>query len=625
MSKEYIAKIDFQVSEAVKNIKGLQGALEEMQDQNADVIKANQKLQQQLTKDAKKTQSTFKKLGTFLKGLTIFTIVAKAVGKLTEVMSSNQVIADKLAVVSGTVGSVITQVATAFADAGAAISETTNGFEASKKVIGGLITLGITPLKLGFYGIMLGVKKAQLVWEESFLGNGDPATIKRLNSEIAETKAVLNEVGSEAVDAAGTIYDNASQMASEMGDVVTIASDQISKINIEATAANQDKLIQLRNDARLAIAENDKLQFQYQRQAEQQRQIRDNVQLSITDRIKANDELGRVLEEQSKLQEENALKRLEQATFELSLNKDNIDLQEAKIEAEKNLADVRENIEGFRSEQLVNEQGLELEAIDLINAKKDSESARELQRLEFEANQEIDALARLEKLRENLNEEELIEIERLTNQINRYKVGTQARQDAEEQLLDFQTNIAQQKQTLDGQITKQEQTNEKAKQKFTLDIAKQTFGNLATILGEESAAGKAAAVAATTIATYESATQSYKSMAGIPVVGPVLGGIAAAAAVVSGIKTVQGIINTPKPNIPGAKSSGGSYSQPRQSSVASAPSVPPSFNVVGASATSQLAETIANSEKKPQRAYVVSGDVTSAQSMERQTIEEASI
>lgn len=73
---------------------------------------------------------------------------------------------------------------------------------------------------------------------------------------------------------------------------------------------------------------------------------------------------------------------------------------------------------------------MELEAIDLINAKKDSESARELQRLEFEANQEIDALARLEKLRENLNEEELIETERLTNQINRYKVGTQARQDA---------------------------------------------------------------------------------------------------------------------------------------------------------------------------------------------------
>lgn len=625
MSKEYIAKIEFQVSEAVKNIQGLQGALEEMQDQNAEVIKANQKLQKQLTKDAKKTQSTFKKLGNFLKGLTIFTVVAKAVGKLTEVMSSNQVIADKLAVVSGTVSSVIKQVAGAFAEAGTKVAEMTNGFEGTKAVISSLITLGLTPLKLAWDSIRGVVVASQLAWEKSWFGGGDPMEIERLEGELTNIGNSLKETGQEALNAGSDIIENAGKMIDEVVETTKLASDQISKINIEATASNQDKLIQLRNDARLAIAENDKLQFQYQQQAEQQRQIRDNVQLSITDRIKANDELGRVLEEQSKLQEANALKRLEQATFELSLNKDNIELQEAKIEAEKNLADVRENIEGFRSEQLVNEQGLELEAIDLINAKKDSESARELQRLEFEANQEIDALARLEKLRENLNEEELIETERLTNQISRYKLGTQARQDAEQQLLDFQQNIAQQKQTLDTQITKQEEANEKAKQKFTLGIAKQTFGNLASILGEESAAGKAAAVAATTIATYESATQAYKSMAGIPVVGPVLGGIAAAAAVVSGIKTVQGIINTPKPNIPGAKSSGGSYSQPRQSSVASAPSVPPSFNVVGASATSQLAETIANTEKKPQRAYVVSGDVTSAQSMERQTVEEASI
>lgn len=77
-----------------------------------------------------------------------------------------------------------------------------------------------------------------------------------------------------------------------------------------------------------------------------------------------------------------------------------------------------------------------------------------------------------------------------------------------------------------------------------LNLASQTFGNLATILGKESAAGKAMAVAQTTIDTYQSATAAYKAMAGIPVVGPALGAVAAGAAVVSGISNVKKILST---------------------------------------------------------------------------------
>ena len=80
-----------------------------------------------------------------------------------------------------------------------------------------------------------------------------------------------------------------------------------------------------------------------------------------------------------------------------------------------------------------------------------------------------------------------------------------------------------------------------------LQLASQTFGNLASILGKESAAGKAAAIAQTTIDTYQGATAAYKSLAGIPVVGPVLGGIAAAAAVAGGIANVKKIVSTKAP------------------------------------------------------------------------------
>jgi len=83
---------------------------------------------------------------------------------------------------------------------------------------------------------------------------------------------------------------------------------------------------------------------------------------------------------------------------------------------------------------------------------------------------------------------------------------------------------------------------EKAKSDYKIDIASKTFGNFATILGKESAAGKAAAIAQATIDTYKAANSAYASMAGIPIVGPALGAAAAAAAIVAGIANVKQIV-----------------------------------------------------------------------------------
>jgi hypothetical protein len=52
---------------------------------------------------------------------------------------------------------------------------------------------------------------------------------------------------------------------------------------------------------------------------------------------------------------------------------------------------------------------------------------------------------------------------------------------------------------------------------------------------------------------------------------------------------------------------------------------PPSFNIVGAAPESQLAQTIGEKEDKPVKAFVVSNDVTTAQSLDRNIIESASI
>lgn len=90
---------------------------------------------------------------------------------------------------------------------------------------------------------------------------------------------------------------------------------------------------------------------------------------------------------------------------------------------------------------------------------------------------------------------------------------------------------------------------EKAKRDNKIQLASDAFGSLASIFGEESKAGKAAAIAQATIDTYKAATSAYSSLAGIPIVGPVLGAIAAGAAVAAGIANVKKITATKSPTI----------------------------------------------------------------------------
>ena len=51
----------------------------------------------------------------------------------------------------------------------------------------------------------------------------------------------------------------------------------------------------------------------------------------------------------------------------------------------------------------------------------------------------------------------------------------------------------------------------------------------------------------------------------------------------------------------------------------------PSFNIVGASAQSQLAETVAGAEAKPVRAFVVGKDISTQQELDRNITNTASL
>ena len=130
---------------------------------------------------------------------------------------------------------------------------------------------------------------------------------------------------------------------------------------------------------------------------------------------------------------------------------------------------------------------------------------------------------------------------------------------------------------------------------------------------------KAANIANATIDTYKAATGAYASLSGIPVVGPVLGAVAAAAAITAGLVNVK--------NIASQKFEGGG-----STSASPAPSggggggatggnvVAPNFNLVG---NAQATNPLAGLGEGIIQAYVVSGDVTTAQSLDRNRVNNA--
>ena len=137
---------------------------------------------------------------------------------------------------------------------------------------------------------------------------------------------------------------------------------------------------------------------------------------------------------------------------------------------------------------------------------------------------------------------------------------------------------------------------------------------------------KAVSIAQTLIDTYKSATAAFSSLAGTGPQGVVLGGIAAAAAIASGLANVKRISATQFDSgggggggsSPSPSSGGGGGGSSTSGSVTN--TVTPNFNIVGANGQNQL-----NGAMQPIQAYVVSSDITTQQQLDRNKIRNATL
>lgn len=168
--------------------------------------------------------------------------------------------------------------------------------------------------------------------------------------------------------------------------------------------------------------------------------------------------------------------------------------------------------------------------------------------------------------------------------------------------------------------TSDEIAREELLKKQKIDFAKNTFGAIADILGENTKAGKAAAIAQALINTYQGVSNVWAEKAESDLVGAGLAQRLITTAIVAaqGFATVRKIASVKTP-----KGGGGSSIGSAGASFGGA--TQPQFNVVGngAATGNQIEGTLGN--QQPIQAYVVANQVTTQQALDRNIVNNASL
>ena len=415
-------------------------------------------------------------------------------------------------------------------------------------------------------------------------------------------KGALEDVknaGKESLDVLTGVNNTFDKATETVTKVATATSNYVNE-TVKAAKAN----VELGKQAEIARVRQQGVIESFDLQAEKLRQVRDEERNTIEERIAANNKLKETLDEQetAMLANVDALVAAAQAEFDKNQNQENtIALLEAQQEKEAVLA----QIAGFRSEQLSNDLALNREKLELEQSITDAESERAIEEAKFTAEQIENEYVRLQTLKDVNEQERQIEVQRLTEKRDAYKQGTQAFQDAQNELLVFQSENANQQKQIEKDLAvakQQEITN--------------ALGNIAGIVGQNSKFGKAIAIVQAIRDTYAGANKALAQ-------GGLFGFIGAAAVIAGGLANVKAITSTQDPASPSFAQGGGRGAPSVAAPTAAA--TPPAFNIVGASDTNQLAEAIGGQAQQPVKAFVVSNDVSTAQELDRNIVEGASI
>ena len=365
--------------------------------------------------------------------------------------------------------------------------------------------------------------------------------------------------------------------------------------------------------------------------AEADRKIND-IRLQAEDR-ENNNATQRIalLKEAQRLEEEITQKEIVSQRIKIKAQADEMALGKTTIEDKDKLAEMQAKLIQLDTKKLRSQRLLQTQITTAQNEEK-AEKQRKLdeaaEELEKEAQAELTRLERIKQIQDEFEQERLEE--------NAIKEEEKAEIQKTKELAELESLNATEEEKAkiiaywNGQIQKGKDADIKAdaerdkiEKDAKLSMAKSTFLGIAQLLGENSKAGKAAAAAAALINTYQGITAELATKTITPFeIGLKIANVATIAGI--GFKSVKDILKTnPK------SSSGATAANPTRTVSAASPNVSsimaqtPSFNILGTSGTNQIASALG--DQPPVQAFVVSQDVTTAQSLQNNIIQSASL
>lgn len=313
--------------------------------------------------------------------------------------------------------------------------------------------------------------------------------------EFAEAKDAAVNAGKEMVDTF-TGVDNSVDKITETVKKASVAVLDYSKNTLDQAKS----IVAVTKAAELASVEFARLNAQFLKDAEIQRQIRDDETKTFAERIAANLELDKILAEQQKAQKAQIQLQINAAQAQFSLNSSQENLIALK-EQEVALLELEETITGQLSEQKTNQVGLEKELLETQNELR-AEGLIGIDR-------ELEELENSYKLKLDMARKSGVDITAITEQYEKQK---------------------------------------------TLLIAENTsnqlaaYSELAGALGALAGDNKELAIAQAVMDTYAGANKAFAE-------GGTLGFVTGAAIIAQGLANVQSIMNT---QVPGGGGGGGS-------------------------------------------------------------------
>jgi hypothetical protein len=521
---------------------------------------------------------------------------------------------------------------------GIATVTTSTGF---KILRGAIVATGIGALAIGLIALVQNFDKVKKAVLDFIPGLGAAAdAIGRVYNRITDFIGITSEAQrqTERVLKANAAAIRATERELDVnGDKY----DDYTKRKIEANLRYRKSFEELTKDESLSVAQRDKFIKDARERANR------DIAAADKDRQAAADKAESDRKQKAEKDREAANQRAQQAAQDRIRNEKQVEDEITKLQDEAILrrqknADQRAikeiEIQLKRDTDRIKSYGLKKEkeaaAIALLEAKAGDEIRAiqqrivddELAQIEQNAKTEQDTLDRLSKeANQKEIERKLLALDALKEVGLDPQTDLEAREEALRQadelntqylakgIIDYEAYVKRKKEIATAEIKIEE--DKKAAQLATLDAVAQGLNNLANLVGQNTAAGKALAIAAATIDTYTATASQFRAASANPVTiaNPAYPYIIAASSIAAGLARVRQIASVRVPNSSGGGGSapslgGGSFSAPAVSGAA--PLQPPR-------ATAQVFElgqqSLRGINTASTRAYVVESDITSSQ------------